>query len=54
MNLYHLITRSEQHFFVRARYSHDAVAHVEKLTGQLVSCWFLGDAPRATDTILNA
>jgi hypothetical protein len=52
MNIYHLITRNEEHFFVRATSFEVALAKVSKLSGSFVSCWFIATSLSQGATIL--
>ena len=52
MNCYQLITRKGAQYFVRASFSHDAIAKIEKLTGDVVSCWFIATSLPKGATIL--
>ncbi len=54
MNTYHLITRDQVHYYVKARYAHDAVNHVQVLTRQWVSCWFIATSLPLNATVLTA
>ena len=54
MNVYHLITRDQRQFYVRARYAHDAVNTVQILTRCWVSCWFIATTLPQGCTILDA
>ena len=52
MNIYHLITRDEEHFFVRAASFEVALAKVAKLSASFVSCWFIATSLPKGATIL--
>jgi hypothetical protein len=52
VNSYLLFTRSGKAFSVAANYSHVAVAKVEAFSGEVVSCWFLGQRIPANATAL--
>ena len=52
MNVDHLITRNEQHFFVRAASFEVAMAKVAKLSASFVSCWFIATSLPKGATII--
>ena len=52
MNVYHLITRNEEHFYIRATSLEIALEKVAKITPSFVSCWLIASSPPQGATIL--